>query len=81
MKKTQSQKLTKQKLLNFIKTRNASECNSNLQFEVDATNCGFEIKDLGKPEKFPIDNIFCGYKWITPFGTLIEGNGKLRLEQ
>lgn len=74
-------KLTKEKLKQFIKTRNHSDCYSNLQFGFDALNCGFDISELGRPIKYPLDNIFWGYRWETPFGILKEENGKLRLEQ
>lgn len=68
--------MTKAQLLKFIKTRNASDHQSNLQFQFDLEACGLKIADLGdgdwqQPGRFA---------WETPHGTLIEERGKLRLE-
>lgn len=68
--------LTEAKLKRFVKVRNESEFNSNLQFWSDATDCGFCIKELGDPEKVDVGH----YRWKTPFGDLVEQYGKCRIE-
>jgi hypothetical protein len=58
--------LTVKKLEKFVRDRNKSTFNSNLQFQIDASACGFEISELGKVSKFSkfrLDNGFVGYEW------------------
>ena len=57
--------LTMKQLRKFVKTRNTSGFSSNLQFQIDANACGFEVKDLGDVEKFTLDG-FGGYRWTVP---------------
>ena len=54
--------LTLKQLTRFVKTRNKSGYQSNLQFQIDANACGFSIEDLGKVAVFTIDG-FKGYQW------------------
>lgn len=68
--------MTKQQLMRFIKRRNASMFDTNLQFQIDAEACGFRIGDLGKATW----NGYNAYVWETPYGTLREVRGKLSLE-
>ena len=67
--------MTKEQLLKFIKIRNASGFQSNLQFEFDAREAGFDAKDLGHVAK--VDNGL--YEWKTPHGVLVEFHGVLEL--
>lgn len=69
--------MTREKLLRFVNVRNASPFNSNLQFQIDADECGIRISELGTPKKLPKHD---GYQWRTPFGILIEQGGRMRLE-
>ena len=68
--------LTKPKLLKFIKIRNKSPYNSNLQFSIDADSCGIKLEDLGEVKK--LEDGY-GWEWDTEFGKLQELLGKLRL--
>ena len=76
--------LTAKKLARFCEIRNASQCNSNLQFELDAREAGFEVDELGKPERIgPETNSPrnpSGYQWITSVGTLTERGGIMSFE-
>lgn len=64
------------KLQRFVSTRNKSGFSSNLQFGIDADECGFSSVDLGQAMK--TDD---GYSWRTPFGILRESSrGKMHLE-
>lgn len=65
------------KLKRFVTTRNKSGFSSNLQFGIDADECGFSVADLGPVEKYD-----WGYSWQTPFGRLIESshNGHMALQ-
>lgn len=72
--------LTREQLLAFIKTRNASPFSSNLQFRIDAAECGFDAADLGMPEVGEADG-FKTYSWSTPHGRLVEMGGFLTLEE
>ena len=65
--------LTKAKLNRFIKMRNASRFHSNLQFTIDCNACGFSLHDLGEATKINESR----YSWNTPFGLLVEDEGKL----
>jgi hypothetical protein len=67
--------LTEKRLDKFIATRNKSSFNNNLQFSIDADECGFDVNELGEPKKVSDYE----YHWNTPFGTLIEKNCKLHL--
>lgn len=69
--------LTKAKLDKFIKVRNKSPLNSNLQFSIDANACGFDVDELGDCIKVGEGH----YRWITGVGSyvLYEYFGKLDL--
>lgn len=54
--------LTMNKLKRFVKVRNKSEFSSNFQYQIDAEQCGFEVKDLGAVRVFHIDGSK-GYEW------------------
>lgn len=69
--------LTLAKLQAFIKRRNASDFNTNLQFMFDADACGIDIESLGDA----INTGEEGYVWRTPFGILTEYRGKLSLQK
>jgi hypothetical protein len=57
--------LTMRQLRKFVKMRNKSSFQSNLQFQIDANNSGFLAKDLGDTERFKL-NGFTGYRWMVP---------------
>jgi len=67
--------LTKAKLEKYVKVRNKADFHSNMQFQIDAEECGFSMADLGPAKKEGYD-----YTWATPFGTLREHRGLLSLE-
>lgn len=54
--------LTMKQLEKFVSKRNKSGHDSNLQFQIDADACGFEVADLGDVRRFIIDG-FHGYEW------------------
>lgn len=69
--------ITKAQLEKFVRVRNASPFNSNLQFGFDASGCGFSDRELGVVSRRQEG----GYRWDTEHGALIEDtDGKLRLE-
>lgn len=67
--------LSKERLEKFVTLRNKSGFSSNIQFMLDANECGFKTDDLGKAKR--LDE--ATYEWSTPFGKLIEDQGQLRL--
>lgn len=68
--------ITRKKLEKFVATRNRSEHQSNLQFQIDAEGCGFRLKDLPEVEKIGPGH----YVWRTRFGDLIELGGRMSFE-
>lgn len=72
--------LTYNKLKRFMKLRNSSRFNSNLQFDLDLNECGLTIYSLGKTNCH-LGNYESFYWWDTEFGLLVEErrSGKLRL--
>lgn len=70
---------TREQILSFIKTRNASPFASNMQFQIDAHECGFDAGDLGIAEVTETDGLKT-YHWRTPHGRLVEMGGFLSLE-
>lgn len=71
--------MTEKQLRKFIKIRNASNFQSNMQFNFDAEAAGFRATDLGKPTKKQKEDGTFFYWWNTPFGILVERFGVLRL--
>lgn len=71
---------SKKQLKEFVKVRNESSFQNNMQFAIDAEECGFRINELGEAKKIENENGTVTYVWNTPFGQLIEEMGKLRLE-
>lgn len=69
--------LTVKMIEKFIRLRNRSGYTSNLQFSLDASESGFSIEALGQPQK--IEDDF--YRWVLPFGVLIEASGLLTLDR
>lgn len=68
--------LTKAKVEKFIRIRNKSRFNSNLQFQIDAQEAGIRMDDLPKAEPLEIG----AYAWdLGKLGRLVERNGKLIL--
>lgn len=65
---------TEQNLRKFIRTRNNSRHNSNMQFSIDLRACGISAIDLGDAER-----IEGGYQWRTAHGKLKEVNGRMSL--
>lgn len=65
--------MTRKQLERFIATRNKSPHNSNLQFQIDAAACGFEVTDLPEPRRVDAHH----YEWDTPHGTLVEQHGRM----
>lgn len=72
--------MTEKQLRKFIKIRNLSNFQNNLQFAFDAEASGFDVKELDKAtyEHREPDGISF-YWWNTPFGILVERLGKMRL--
>ena len=68
--------MTKAQLLRFIKMRNKSGFNSNLQFCIDLRECGIDAKELENATNLN-DRIGCW--WDTPHGVLVELRGQLTL--
>lgn len=68
--------ITQKKLERFIKMRNKSGFQSNLQFQFDADACGLKVADFGPVTKH--EEGF--YSWDTPCGRLIERFGKMWLD-
>jgi len=65
--------MTKQQLVKFVKTRNASEYLSNMQWQTDAEECGFKSTELGEPKNLlNMENQLGGYFWETEHGCLVE---------
>ena len=60
---------TREQILSFIKMRNASPFASNMQFQIDAHECGFDAGDLGIAEVTETDGLQT-YLWRTPHGRL-----------
>jgi hypothetical protein len=77
--------VTKEQLLRFVKIRNASGFSSNLQFGIDAQEAGFDVKELGTPERgwhAPEREDEGGYRWQTAHGTLVElPGGEMELRE
>jgi hypothetical protein len=71
---------SKKQLQKFVKVRNSAMFHTNLQFQIDADACGFEVKELGDPVKNTAPNREWDYRWKTRFGTLQEWRGLLSLE-
>lgn len=57
--------LTKAQLRRFVQRRNQSGFNTNLQFQIDANECGFKVSDLGDVTKLTVDG-FTAYLWNVP---------------
>ena len=69
-------------ILKFIRLRNSSEFDSNLQFQLDMDAAELKLKDIGKAVKFTdFDKQEVGWCWETPFGTLKEAGGKMSLHR
>ena len=68
--------MRRSQLERFVATRNASAFSSNLQFDLDASACGFDVKELGPG----VGDGEGGYVWHTAWGKLVERAGKLTLE-
>lgn len=68
--------LTVQRLRRFVAIRNKSGFSPNLQFSIDADSAGVDLDLLGKPVRFMFD-AFTGYRWGTPYGTLVEYGRRL----
>ncbi len=66
--------LTLAKLEDFIRRRNTSEFQTNLQFQIDMDCAGIVAEDFPQATKRA-----WGYSWETPFGRLEERRGKLKL--
>ncbi len=73
--------MTKEQLKHFIKVRNESGFTSNLQFGIDADECGFKVEELGTPHRIKGAgiNFYTGWSWDTPHGELREIHGNLSL--
>lgn len=67
--------MTRKQLERFVKVRNKSGFASNLQFQIDANECGFKVLDLGDVLK-----VADGYIWHTPHGRIRERHGVLSFE-
>ena len=72
--------ISKRQMVRFIKMRNASLFNTNLQFQIDAETCGFRVNDLGEVKVVTGEHGIKIYEWTTPYGVLREQYGKLTLE-
>jgi hypothetical protein len=67
--------MTRAQIKAFIKRRNESEFQTNLQFGLDAHAIGFKVEDLG-----PAVKESWGFWWDTVYGRLEERHGKLSLK-
>jgi hypothetical protein len=72
--------MTKKQLEKFIKTRNRSRFNSNMQFMIDAQSCGFKESELGEARRVLREGGVWVFEWDTPHGLMVERNGRLYLE-
>lgn len=54
------------KIVRFVKMRNASEFNSNLQFGFDLDACGLKLADLGPGDWDHTDPNYPRFIWHTP---------------
>lgn len=81
--KAQEREITLEKLLKFIKIRNESNFQTNLQFTFDAHEAGFDISELGVAKTLVAKDIVIGYVWIIKkLGVkLYEKQGKLSLKK
>ena len=68
--------MTKAQLVRFIKLRNKSAFNTNLQFYFDMNECGIDPTELENATNLN-DRIGCW--WDLPHGVLVELYGKLTL--
>jgi hypothetical protein len=69
--------MTRSKIIAFVKRRNESPFNTNLQFNFDLSACGLTLDDLGKATRG--DGDWEGaWIWDTPLGRLVEYAGKLQ---
>ena len=66
--------MTRKQLADFIRRRNTSEFQTNLQFGIDMNAAGILTSDLGKVTKEE-----WGWAWQTRYGRLEERHGKLSL--
>jgi hypothetical protein len=68
--------MTRKQMEKFIKLRNKSGFNSNLQFMIDMREAGIEVSEL---ENCTNLNERIGCWWDTPVGVLVELHGRLTL--
>lgn len=71
--------MTRKQLEKFIKLRNTSDFQTNLQFQIDADASGFKVSDLGDPKVIVGEYGIKSYEWATPYGTLREHLGVVTL--
>lgn len=71
--KPTGQEPTRAQIKRFIKIRERSGLPSNMQFSFDASEAGFDVRDLPKVEKVSDGE----YKWHMSHGTLREFFGLL----
>jgi len=69
MQKPLTKTPTKEQLENFCRMRNASEHQSNLQFQIDAECCGIKPSIFEGPEVLNNHN---GYLWRFASGVVVE---------
>jgi hypothetical protein len=70
--------MTKNQLLKFIRIRNRSGFNTNLQFLLDLHEAGIAAKDLGNATRAEAG----GYQWRTEHGLLVElPDGRMELRE
>jgi len=72
-----SDKITVAQLNKFVRTRNKSPHQSNLQFMCDAEACGFKVDDMPAAEKVEQGH----YRWKFESGTLEEIHGRMTFEK
>jgi hypothetical protein len=66
--------LTMKQLKKFVKMRNESGFQGNLQFYFDAEECGISPTVFEQPKKIANDG---GYFWKLDAGTVVERAGRL----
>lgn len=60
----------------FVRIRNKSEFNNNLQFGIDCRSAGFSVKELGQALKIADGH----FEWHFPWGKLVEQFGIMTCE-
>lgn len=58
--------VTRKQIDRFVKRRNKSDFNTNLQFQIDANACGFRVDDICNgqpPQRLLLEKSFIAHQW------------------